>query len=107
MAIRMVVTTWPRPRSLRTPKTDMGAIGLNNNDPVEDKIPESEGAPKADTCGGCGASFRAQAPLLLAVRLETEESTTARVRFFGASGFSPLRKPTAVPKRCAGMAVTA
>jgi hypothetical protein len=27
MAIRIVVTTWPRPRSLSTPNTDIGATG--------------------------------------------------------------------------------
>ena len=27
MAIRIVVTTWPRPRSLKTPNTDIGATG--------------------------------------------------------------------------------
>src|SRR4029450_8446401 len=27
MADRIMVTTWPRPRSLKTPNTDMGAVG--------------------------------------------------------------------------------
>src|SRR5260370_39484273 len=79
---------------------------LNHHDSVQNQIGKGEGSTQAGTCAG-GASLCAQAPLLFGGLLPLEPSTTARVRFFGASGLRPLRRPMAVPIRGAGIAVTA
>src|SRR5712664_1146953 len=94
MAIRIAVTTWPRPRSLNAPNADIGATGCSTIIPYKIK---SHSVSARRNLGAAAVTVVASVPKHLSLQDTLQDKSYASIESFQARSFCGNPLPQASP----------